>query len=373
MKEKISRKILVALPNDMLGGAEQFLKMVTTYYARMGHDVFVYFITKERFGGWNDLKDNEHVRLHFGVGNSEKKGTLHFLRNLYRNRHHQFDFTLTSHTHLTGTIGFLRRLGILKIHYFIGRESTSIFKRFSGARLMSFRLFYAIGYPALDLLICQTAFMKDQLIAGIPRITSGLNIRVLHNPINLEGISNQASVENMENSTSRYIVSAGRLIPEKGYDLLIKAYADILQEFPDTELLILGEGAQRPALQSLVDQLGLTDKVSMPGRVDNVYPYFKRAALCVVSSRVEGFPNVLLQMMSQNANVISTTCAGGINQIPGLPNCIPGDEMLLAQLMRESLKADAITKADRETQFRTYLEENSLENFMKKIDTYAGS
>lgn len=373
MKEKNSKKILVALPNDMLGGAEQFLKMVTTYYACMGHEVFVYFITRERFGGWEDLKQNEQVKLHFGIGDSEKKGTLHFIRNLYRNRRHRFDFAITSHTHLTGMIGFLRRIGVLKMHYFIGRESTSIFKRFSGTRLMVFRLFYFMGYRSLDMLICQTEFMKDQLLEGIPGISSGLNIRVLHNPINLEGINNQAVVENMGSPSSRYIVSAGRLIPEKGYDILIKAYADILPEFPDTELLILGEGEQRAALQGLVDQLGLTDRVIMAGRVSNVYPYFKRADLCVVSSRVEGFPNVLLQMMSQNYNVISTTCAGGIDKIPALPTCAPGDVVLLAQLMREALEEASMVKVERGKLFQAYLEENSLGNFMKKIDTYVGS
>lgn len=373
MKEKTSKKILVALPNDMLGGAEQFLKIVATYYARMGYEVFVFFITKERFGGWEDLKHNEQVKLNFGTGNREKKGILQFFRNLYRNRHHRFDIAITSHTHVTGIIGLLRSMGVLKINYFIGRESTSIFKRFSGTRLMVFRMFYFMGYRSLNMLICQTDFMKEQLLEGIPRITSGLNIQVLHNPINLEGINHQAAVENIGNPIPRYIVSAGRLIPEKGYDLLIKAYADILPEFPDTKLLILGEGNERVMLQSLVEQLGVADGVMMPGRVNNVYPYFKQAALCVVSSRVEGFPNVLLQMMSQNDNVISTTCAGGIDKIPAMSTCVPGDAVLLAQLMREALGADAALKADRGRKFQAYLEENSLSNFMKKIDACVGS
>jgi glycosyltransferase involved in cell wall biosynthesis len=264
-------------------------------------------------------------------------------------------------------------MGVLKFNYFIGRESTSVFKRYSGIHLMMLRLCYFMGYRSVDMLICQTDFMKEQLVEGIPGIASGLNIQVLHNPINLEGINNQATAENIGSTTSRYIVSAGRLIPEKGYDLLIKAYADILPEFPDTKLLILGEGNERAVLQSLVEQLGITDRVMMPGRVNNVYPYFKGAELCVVSSRVEGFPNVLLQMMSQNNNVVSTTCAGGIDKIPALSTCVPGDAVLLAQLMGNALGSDDALKADRGKQFQAYLEENSLSNFMKKIDTYVGN
>ena len=56
----------------------------------------------------------------------------------------------------------------------------------------------------------------------------------------------------------------------------------------------------------------------MPGRVSNVLDYFKAARACVVSSRIEGFPNVLLEMMSQNTSVISTKCADGIEGLEGV-------------------------------------------------------
>lgn len=358
------KNILIALPNDMLGGAEQFLRMIALAYAQKGYQVHVFFITMQRFNGWTGLPEN--VTLHYGKGGSERKGALSFMLSLYRYRKINFERVFTSHTHLTGMLGLLRKWGIVKTRYFIGRESTSIFKRFTGVRLAMFRMFYNQGYESLDLLICQTEFMKQQLMEGIPRIVARLNVVVIRNPVDLEEIACR-SLETIA-LRSNYIVSAGRLIPEKGFDILINSFYSIQKEFPELELLILGEGPLRPALEKQVAQLGLTGKVGIPGRVENVYPYFKMATQCVVSSRVEGFPNVLLQMMSQNSNVVSTLCAGGIDKIPALPVCVPNDWTLLADLMLQSLKAGPATYAQRRQAFDGYLNSSSLDTFVANVE-----
>src|SRR5690606_20880375 len=115
---------------------------------------------------------------------------------------------------------------------------------------------------------------------------------------------------------NNFIVTAGRLIHEKGYDILINAFAELKEKYPDLKLIILGYGDLKQELIYLATSLNIEQDVIFWGFVENVYPFFKKAKACVISSRVEGFPNVLLQMMSQNSNVVSTTCAGGIDTIP---------------------------------------------------------
>ncbi|MBX9448442.1 MAG: glycosyltransferase [Taibaiella sp.] len=99
----------------------------------------------------------------------------------------------------------------------------------------------------------------------------------------------------------------------------------------------MGEGKERQKLHSLVQRLGLEGQVLLPGFAENVYPYFRHAELCVVSSRIEGFPNVLLQMMSQNGNVVTTRCAGGLEDIPDLLTAATHDIQGLAMAMKERL------------------------------------
>ena len=91
------------------------------------------------------------------------------------------------------------------------------------------------------------------------------------------------------------IVAAGRLKEIKGFEELIEAFA--YAQLDGTRLLILGEGPLRPMLESKVQELNAADVVSLPGSVRNPMPYFKLAKGCILSSRIEGFPNVLLEMM----------------------------------------------------------------------------
>jgi glycosyltransferase involved in cell wall biosynthesis len=80
-------------------------------------------------------------------------------------------------------------------------------------------------------------------------------------------------------------------------------------------LLILGEGAERPALEALVTQLGLDDAVSMPGFVENPYAYMARAALFVLSSRWEGLPTVMIEALCCGLPLVATDCPSGPREI----------------------------------------------------------
>lgn len=358
------KEILIAVPNDALGGAEQYLKMVAYHYIEQNYFVNIVFLKKKRFLGWEDLEGFSNVKLYYTTANTEKGGLFVFIKNLYSLRKRKFCYIFTSHVHLSGVLGFFIRINILKKKYFICRESTSVFLRFSGINLMLYKLHYLVGYPACDLLICQSHLMKEQLINAMPKLEEKIKIRTIPNPINLNNISAEEEALNFE-IYGDYIISAGRLIPEKGFDILLNVFNKVRKAHKNLKLIILGEGIERKKLSDLIIKLKLEDSVFLPGFVQNVYPFFKYAKVCVVSSRIEGFPNVLLQMMSQNNNVVATKCAGGIANINGLFLAETNSIESLEHAINSCLVADT---SDNAKLFKQNLEERSIDNFIKRIE-----
>jgi len=357
------KQVLIVLPNDSLGGAEQYLKNIAIYFLKNGFSVKVFFLKKKVAKGWEDLEVHDNSSIHYTNSKSERSGFFSFLRNISKYKNNNFDYIFTSHVHLTGIIGFLIRLKLLKKTKFIGRESTSIFQRFKGLKLLFFRLQYYIGYNALDLLICQTDVMHDQLKTALPSLFEKVKIRTIPNPVDLDKIIRAKIDDNLP--FENFIVGAGRLINEKGFDILIEAFFLLKKEFPDIKLVIIGEGQLRSVLETRIKELNLGNDVFLPGFVNNVYSYFNQAELCVVSSRIEGFPNVLLQMMSQNSKVVSTLCAGGIDKLLGIRVVRPNDISDLYEGMKLCLNEDTFGN---HAIFETELASRSIESFIISVD-----
>ncbi|WP_066225423.1 glycosyltransferase [Formosa haliotis] len=288
------------------------------------------------------------------------------MKYITKNKLH-FNYVFTSHVYLNALIGLLLKFKALKTEYFIARESTSIFTRFKGSKLLSYKLAYKIGYYNINLLICQTQFMKDQLILNIPFIKNRTLVKVIPNPINLNYSQKIKTNQKIQSCNHDYIVSAGRLIDEKGFDILIKSFELLKKDFPNLYLYILGNGQNKTELKSLVNNLNLSTSVIFTGHVDDVYSYFKYAKICVVSSRVEGFPNVLLQMMSQNTKVVSTLCAGGINEIKGIFTCNTECINSLYESLKLCYSSD--TSFNRK-EFDLFLETRTIIKFIQQINSY---
>jgi len=140
-------------------------------------------------------------------------------------------------------------------------------------------------------------------------------IIVLHNPIDSAALAAAAAKPVRAAGAGPRFVAVGRLTPQKGFDRLL----EMLAAGPsDAHLTILGEGAERSALEARRQALQLANRVAMPGFQVDAPRYVAGADALLLSSRWEGLPNVALEALALGTPVIATPDAGGIGEIADL-------------------------------------------------------
>lgn len=139
-------------------------------------------------------------------------------------------------------------------------------------------------------------------------------VRAIYNPVITPELHTQAqqSIDHPWFSVHDVpvIVSIGRLTRQKDFPTLIRAFARLRQNRP-CRLLILGEGGDRTQLEALIQELGVSEDVELPGFVSNPYAYLAKADLFALSSRWEGSPTVLTEALALGVPAVSTDCPSG--------------------------------------------------------------
>ncbi|MDQ4141636.1 MAG: glycosyltransferase [Bacteroidota bacterium] len=142
-------------------------------------------------------------------------------------------------------------------------------------------------------------------------------IKVIYNPVyspNKVGETPNTLPHNFFSDNRKFIIGVGRLTPQKDWPNLIKAFSIVRQKM-DVSLVILGEGQLREELEDLIQKLGLQDYVLLPGFVSNPSYYVKKASAFVISSKYEGFGNVIVEALGVGTPVVSTDCPSGPSEI----------------------------------------------------------
>jgi GalNAc-alpha-(1->4)-GalNAc-alpha-(1->3)-diNAcBac-PP-undecaprenol alpha-1,4-N-acetyl-D-galactosaminyltransferase len=137
--------------------------------------------------------------------------------------------------------------------------------------------------------------------------------RVIPNPV-LEA-SPRSRADEPPRASSKTLITLGRFSPEKGFDLLLDAFAQVAARHPDWRLVIWGEGPLRASLEEQRNRLGLTHRVCLPGLTTEPYGELQRADLYVLPSRYECFPMGLCEAMACGLPVVGFDCRTGPREI----------------------------------------------------------
>lgn len=235
----------------------------------------------------------------------------------------QPDVVFSTLGHLNLALAMIRPFLPNRVRY-IGREACVVSEILSGDGYTNGWLWawaYRRFYPRFDAVVCQSLDMREDLLNRYAFPPD--KAVIIHNPLDIQQIRRLAAAATTADSTQPapnpdvpHLVAAGRLSHQKGFDLLIEALALCKSVRP--RLTLLGDGSLRPALEQLAVRKGVADRVRFVGFQKNPYPFFERADAFVLSSRYEGFPNVVLEALACGTPVIATPAPGGVDEIARL-------------------------------------------------------
>lgn len=260
------------------------------------------------------------------------------------------------------------------------QNTLSVYAKSTGRKVEKLTpLWSKLFYPWSDCIVAASKGVKSDLI----KVTnlSPQQVRVIYNPINTQDLVTQAKATLdhpwYQPGQPPVILGVGRLTPQKDFSTLIRAFAQVRQILP-ARLVILGNNyGCGPALKNLVKDLNLIEDVDMPGFVDNPYVYMAKSQVFVLSSKWEGFGNVIVEALAVGTPVVSTNCESGpVEILDGgkYGELVPvGDDLAMAQAIirvlsgeRKSVPDQWIQQFDHKIVAQQYLEAAGLSVEMKK-------
>jgi len=218
-------------------------------------------------------------------------------------------------------IAFMESANVLTIIASIGLRIRTLISERSNPEANVVPIFWRVArltvYRFADRLILQTAAARRWYAErGISRA-----VRVIPNPLehlrldpkDIETWRREAAMQ----SGSLLLLAVGRLSREKGFDLLVEAFDSLRRSHPefDVQLLIAGDGPLRAEIQASIERRGLSGSARLLGGVRPIEPLIAAADIFVLTSRYEGFPNVLVEAMSLGKAVVSVDCPFGPSEI----------------------------------------------------------
>lgn len=285
----MKKKILFFIPTLSNGGAERVVSILSSEFAKIGHDVKIVVFNDEDIS-YELNKNVSVVRLFY----NEKTQNISFLRRILSIR------SVIKNNNPDYVISFLTSLNTNVALASIGLKCKLIVSERNDPNQINKlnRLKRDLAYLFVDKFVFQTKFAKRCFPKRIQKKS-----HVILNPIVNKFPPKTTSINK--------IVSVGRLVPQKNYPLLLKSFANVLKIHKDFVLEIYGTGPLKQSLIDLCDKLNISKNVRFMGFKKNVHNYISDSYMYVMSSDFEGLPNSLLEAMCMGLPCISTDCPCG--------------------------------------------------------------
>lgn len=333
-------RILIVVPSLACGGAERVVSLLSQEWAREHNVTLALFDARApayTYGG--RLVD---LACPAGAG-VRSKATKAFLRVIRLSR-------LIRATQPDRIITFMESANFpatLAAVWVGARDRLVVSVHYDPAQFpMSYRLLIPCLYRLSSRVVAVSRGVAESLARmGVPRN----KLHVIPNPVALDRLEEILAADPLPlpNMPARFILGVGRLHPQKGFDRLLQAFAQIAAT--DLHLVILGEGGERDKLRAQAEYLGIGACAHLPGAVDNPFLWYRQAACFVLSSRYEGFANVLVEAMACGCPVVSFDCHYGPSEIieDGVSGLLvpEGDVEGLAWAIHRVLEDESLSRA----------------------------
>ena len=304
LHRKEAVRITFVISTFAAGGAERVMSVMANYWAERGEDITLITLTSQS-DDWYKLHPRvKRVGLeavsfskHIGQALRNNVRRIVLLRRALEKAHPD---VIISFIDTTNVLTLMASWG-LGIPVIVS-ERNDPYKCSMGSVRSRLR---SLLYPHAGAVVVQSCAIRDWAL----RLRGIKTVCVIPNPVGL--ISTGSEQTSRCHGSTHTVVAMGRLVRQKGFDLLIEAFARCAGKHPDWALVILGEGEERSSLQAFATDLGIADRVNLAGQFQEPATILKGADLFVLSSRYEGYPNALLEAMACQLPVVSTNCSGG--------------------------------------------------------------
>lgn len=308
-------RIMLVISSLQRGGAERVASLMANHWAQSGRQVFLVTVQGQHQDAYSLHPKVARVALNLGRRARHPLGGLwsnlrrvRSLRAEARRLRPDVIISLVTHTNLLVLIAALR----INVPVVVSERINPLQLRIGVVR----QVLRAWLYPRAAAVVVQTGAVQKAMQQRLP----GDKVTVIPNPVPVVDPDElQLPIPLREQlrlpADAKVIAAMGRLDPQKGFDLLVDAFATVHGRHPDWHLVIFGEGFARAQLASQIVRLELTACVHLPGAVHTARKYLVEADLFVLSSRFEGFPNVLLEAMACGRAVVSFDCPSGPGEI----------------------------------------------------------
>lgn len=295
-------RLLFYIPGLVDGGAERVMALLASHFAVRGHDVVlaVDFMAK----GNNSPPLDASVRL-VELAGGHGMAMRRLARLLVEEKPQIAISAIASCNFKLAMAGLAARL---KRH-----ERAAIILTYHGFEEYKSGHMSWLGYamlPVISRLTQQTVAVSDSLCNDLKTRWKACpaKLRRIYNPVQFPELPEEPVTAQTLAARDNIVLAVGRLVAGKRFDLLIRAFAGIAAH--RASLVIVGEGPERARLQRLIADLGLSDRVQMPGFCQNPGPFYQQAKCFVMSSQKESFGLVLVEALAAGLPVVATDCGG---------------------------------------------------------------